>query len=168
MVAASSKTSQAFRSALTAARRYLRYGTRSTQQVRAHLAARGVPKALAESVIDACTRARQLDDQASVTLWVNHLADRGYAWSAIHQLLLTKGFDAQYVAETIQRMHASAPDLERARAVVRARASRGAAGLRASTLRRRQQLARLLARRGFDSDLIERVLVESFGDRSDE
>ena len=127
-----------------------------------------MPAAVIQQVLDACARDGRLDEQAGVTLWANQLAERGYAGSAIQRQLDEKGFDAHVIARTLQRLQAREPDEERARAVVRAQLRRQAAASRAFDAgRRRQRVARLLAQRGFDSDLIERILVDAFNSSFD-
>ena len=140
--------------------RYLRFGARSTHEVRAHLRRRGVAEPLIDRVITACQRQRLLDDQACAKLLATHYADKGYAWSAVSDRLRAKGFGTRLVSQALQRLRASMDDEPRARVVARAflQRRRAAAG---PALRIR--LARALAGRGFDSELIARVLTETLG-----
>ncbi|MBI3319541.1 MAG: regulatory protein RecX [Candidatus Omnitrophica bacterium] len=97
-----------------------------------------------------------LDDRASARLWAGQWARRGYAASAIRVKLSAKGFDEDLIQDILQRYPAS-EDEERARLVMARRARHPATRLA------RARLARTLASRGFDSDLIERILNDSFG-----
>lgn len=145
--------------ALALARQYLRFGTRSTEQLRTYLRTRQVPEQRIQSIVADCTRLGLLDDRACATLWANTLAERGYAWVAIRQQLRANGLDAQLIEQVLSPLQACADDAQRARLLVHARSRRGAGTDR----RHRNRLARLLSQRGFDADLIEQILVESFG-----
>jgi SOS response regulatory protein OraA/RecX len=93
-----------------------------------------------------------LDDRAAARLWAEHWARQHYADSAIRLKLLAKGFDEPLARNTIARLTCDADDEERARRLL-------AQHLRRSSSRSvPSRLARLLASRGFDSELIERVL----------
>jgi len=95
-----------------------------------------------------------LDDRACAELWADHWARRGYAWSAIRLKLSEKGLDAHAIAHAASRLGTASSDDERARRIVTQH-------LRPGEGRRQQaRLGRMLASRGFDQDLIERVLSE--------
>ena len=119
---------------------------------------------LIEPILDESVRRGWLDDQAAAKLLATHLADQGYAWNAVAERLLKKGFDAQLVRQLLRPLKRHADEAERARVVVAARLR----GRSAHDPRLRTQLARALARRGFDSDLIERVLADALGSPPDE
>lgn len=159
----SSKRVNEFDHAFALARRYLRFGTRSTAQLRTHLTARQVATPVAEAVLAACHRQGFLDDWACAKLWVTTLAERGYARAAIHEHLRAKGLDEAILEPLLTPRGPSDEDAARARAVVHARLAHQGRGRSDSAHRRRDRLARLLASRGFDSDLIERILAESLG-----
>lgn len=97
-----------------------------------------------------------LDDEAGARLWADQWARRGYAWDAIRAKLSLKGFSDQAIERAATRLGLAGDDEARARLV-------------AATHRRRQHarpqsrwaLARTLTSRGFDTDVIERVLNES-------
>jgi len=152
----SSKPADDSSRALRLARRYLRFGTRSTAQLRAFLRTRYVPEGLIESVTATCLRERLLDDRACATLWANTLAERGYAVAAVREQLLAKGLDTTLVKQVLARLCTHADDAQRARLVVQTYVRRHAEP-------GRRRLARLLSQRGFDADLIEQILAESFG-----
>ncbi len=141
------------------ARQYLRFGTHSTSELRAYLRRHIVAERLIEPLIAEGTRSGWLDDRACTKLWALTLAERGYAWDAIREQLLTKGLDATLLERVLTSLRHVEDDAARARLVVASRL-RG----RAQPDRRlRTRLARLLAQRGFDPDLIEQVLHESCG-----
>ena len=131
------------------ARRWLRFGTRSTAELRTYLRSQQVPHALIPVVVQRAGAAGLVDDRACAALWATRLADQGYAREAIRRRLEAKGLAIPPLQD----------DESRAREVVQ-RVLRRPQAVRGLRLRRR--LARLLAQRGFDSDLIDRVLTESF------
>ena len=96
-----------------------------------------------------------LDDRACARLWAEQWARHGYADAAIRAKLAQKGLPPLAVEGAMTRLaRAGEDDAARARHIA------------AAALARRgpwqpERLARLLACRGFDSDLIERLL-ESF------
>jgi len=140
-------------------RRYLRYGTRSVSELRAHLASRGVSEDAIADVVCACERAGALDDRVCAKLIAAARAAKGYASGSIREHLAGKGLARGVVESAVRSIQAETTDEERARTVVRTRLSRR---LEAS-VRLRLSLARVLARRGFDEELIDRVLREALG-----
>ena len=142
--------------------RYARGSVRSTQEVRADLERRGVSSTVAARVIAECQTLRILDDEAGARLWADQWARCGYAWTAIHAKLSLRGFSDETIERAAKRLGTAGDDDARARLVV-------AASLRRHRTRpaTRWSLARTLASRGFDADLIERVLNESSGPAAD-
>jgi SOS response regulatory protein OraA/RecX len=98
-----------------------------------------------------------VDDRLCARLWADHWARRGYAWSAIRVKLSEKGLDEQAIEHAASWLGTASDDDARARLVIAQRLRRRAGA------RQRSRLGRALASRGFDSDLIERILNESFG-----
>ena len=146
--------------ALAAVLRYVRSGIRSTTEVRAYLRRRGLAGQAAEAVVAECRARGLLDDGAAARLWAEQWSRRGYAWSAIRLKLSAKGFDEQALAAA-ERIHGTREqDEARARQVVadrfRRRFPRGQRVVQG-------RVARTLVSRGFDSDVIDRVLNEAFG-----
>lgn len=148
--------------------RYLRTGVRSTQDVLQHLSRRGLSLQRATGLVATFQAQGLLDDRAAARLWAEHWARQHYADSAIRLKLLAKGFDEPLARNTIARLACDADDEERARRLLAQRlpvrpACRRGAGGRPDRGRGRvsSRLARLLASRGFDSELIERVLRTS-------
>lgn len=140
--------------ALDGAVRYARSGVRSTREVLTYLRRRGISEERARRTVADYHARGLLDDQACARLWAEHWARRGYAWSAIRVKLSAKGFDGQALERAARRVGGVSDDEARARLVVAAylRRHRSQAG----------RAARALASRGFDQDLIERILNESF------
>ena len=132
--------------------RYVRSGVRSTQEVVTYLRRHGVPPTHAARLVTEYRAKGLLDDRASARLWAEHWARRGYATAAIRVKLSAKGFDEHVINSTIHQRYPPSDDEERARAVVAQRVRRTA--VRPA----RARLARTLASRGFDSDVIERIL----------
>ena len=133
--------------------RYARAGVRSRQQVLAHLRRSGVSPRAALRLVNACEARGLVDDEAGSRLWADHWARRGYAWAAIRAKLEGRSFTPQAIERAAARLGAAAEDAARARAVVEARRRRGVC--------ERQRLARTLAYRGFDEDLIEQILQDA-------
>ena len=140
--------------ALTVAKRYVRFGNRSTAELRAYLQERRVAERLIPAVIEEATRRGLLDDEACAKLCAGVLNQQGYAWAAVHEQLRAKGFTDEVVERILKPLQADADDATRARALVRSH-------LRDPSPRRRAWLARWLARRGFDPELIDEILAES-------
>ena len=132
--------------------RYLRTGVRSTRDALQYLSRRGLSLQRATGLVATFQAQGLLDDRAAARLWAEHWARQHYADSAIRLKLLAKGFDEPLARNTIARLLCDANDEERARRLL-------AQHLRRSSSRSvPSRLARLLASRGFDSELIERVL----------
>ena len=148
--------------------RYVRGGVHSTRELRAYLQRRGFTRSEAARLLERLKAAGAADDEAGARLWVEQWARAGYAWAAIHAKLSAKGFDERAIRRAAGR-DAAADDRSRAFGVVAERLRRAVAegGRPRTDLARRQRarLARRLAARGFDADLIERVLDESLGRR---
>ena len=141
------------RRALAAAARYVRSGVRSTSEVLRYLQRRGLPPVAAARVVSGyCTRGL-LDDRACARLWADHWARRGYAWAAIRVKLSAKGLANEAIAAAAGELDAPEDDMARARQIVAAHTSSHAGA--------RVRMARTLSARGFDADLIERLLNES-------
>ena len=135
--------------------RYLRAGVRSSRQLRAHLKARGVHAAAVNGTIAHCRRRGLLDDRAGARLWVEHLARQGYAAAGIRLKLTAKEFGEREVDEALARLAREAGDEARARELLqRKRFISGQAGRAVRTLRAR----------GFDDELIERIVNDPSGD----
>ena len=141
---------------LALVRRYLRHRVRTVHDVQVYLQRHRVPEPLRTQVLDACVAQGLLDDVIAGRLWAEHWARRGYASHAIHAKLTAKGLNAQTIRQVIQAVGTTETDDMRAR-VVAARVVVSAPGPPV-----RLRVARRLASRGFDSDVIERILHELF------
>ena len=163
--AAASRTTRV----LAALPRYLRTGVRSTRDVRSYLGRRGVSAGRAARLVAGYRARGWLDDRAAARLWADHWAREGYAASLIRAKLSAKGFSEDVIDETATRCCPPTDDQARARLLVATYLQRHAPPRRVRSLpapaegRQAGRLARTLASRGFDSDLIEQVLNESLG-----
>jgi SOS response regulatory protein OraA/RecX len=122
-----------------------------------------------------CRQRGLVDDAAAGRLWAAHWSRQGYAWPAIRLKLAAKGLEARAIAQAAPRAGGLAEEAARARALVAPYLSRSglpesqqarlpAPRQRASSRARQAgRAARRLAAHGFDAELIERVLEESFG-----
>ena len=134
---------------------FLRSRVRSIAEVRARLLRRG------DSPRQVAAQLRQyrvlglLDDGAAARLWADHWARQGYAAAAIRLKLAQKGFPDALVGSILNQDYPPADDEARARTWL-ARRARSRAAHPA-----RSRLARALASRGFDAELIERLLGDS-------
>jgi SOS response regulatory protein OraA/RecX len=135
--------------------RYARAGVRSRQQVLAHLRRSGVSPREALRLVHACEARGVVDDEAAARLWADHWARRGYAWAAIRAKLEARGFGARAIEAAAARSGLAAEDELRARQLLAEHLRRGRGD--------RARLARTLASRGFDPDLIDRLLDEAAG-----
>ena len=151
----SSKPSHEAPRALQLARRYLRFGTRSSAELRAHLRQHGVPDAVQDSALAECARLGWIDDRACAALWADTFVERGFAWGRIREHLLAKGLDGELIARVLQPFAAQATDEHRASAWIHDRLR----GRRLADPREQGRVARLLAARGFDHELIGRVIA---------
>ena len=152
--AAASRTTRV----LAALPRYLRTGVRSTHDVLSYLRRRGVSAGRAAGLIAEYRARGWLDDRAAARLWAEHWVRQGYAASAIRARLSAKGCSEDVIDEAATRCCPPTDDQARARLVAARHARRASTGQRA-----RFRLARALASRGFEPDLIEQVLNESRG-----
>lgn len=143
------------RSAL-ALSRYLRAGVRSTHEAAAFLERHGAPREEAGRLIRASLQRGVLDDAACARLWAEQWARQGYAASAIRLRLAAKGLPTLAIDEATRECADPAEEEQRARRVAAQPSRRGA------DRRTGARLARTLASRGFDNDVIERVLGEPF------
>src|SRR3989338_4192951 len=138
-----------------ALRRALQYAQRrvcSEQELLAYLARRGVAATAARRALRACRAHGLVDDRACARLWADEWARQGYAWSAIRERLSARGLPAEAISAAARTVGGPSGDAARAqRLVARVRKRRPGAPAR---------LARQLAARGFDAELIERVLGE--------
>ncbi len=152
----SSKPDNNARGVLAAAARYVRTGVRSSAEVRRYLHRHGVSPQTAARVVSEYRASGQLDDRACARLWADHWARGGYAWMAIRAKLSAKGLPSETIAGVTDELGAPAEEMARARQMVVARTPPH------PTTRDRARLARTLSGRGFDTDLIERLLNEFF------
>ena len=160
--------------ALVAARRYLRARVRSAYELRSYLQHRGYPPEVVGRVIARCRADTLLDDRSCARLWADHWARQGYAWSAIHAKLSAKGLEEDAIQHAASRLRIAADDRARARLVAAQGASRSTqrsdvrerarlCEATASRQRSRARLARRLASRGFEPDVIAQVLDDVLG-----
>jgi len=136
--------------------RYTGAGARSTRDVRTHLTRHGVGERLAARAVAEARVRGLVDDRACARLWANHWARQGYAWSAIRLKLAAKGLEGQAVDDAARDVGAASDD-DRAQLIVERVTRAGTAGPM------RGRLARALALRGFDAELIERILDQAAG-----
>lgn len=132
--------------------RYVGTVVRSRREVEAFLARRGVPAAEQAGVLAACEARGLINDAAAARLWAQHWLDQGYAWAAVRERLRTKGIDDRTLHSLDAQDRFAGEDESSARRVAARLRGRSAAAV-----------ARALALRGFDPDVIERVVSDTFG-----
>ena len=133
---------------------------RSIKELRDAMAKRNVPADVADEVLERFGEVGLVDDSAFAASLVasrSRYSQRGRA--RIRQELQAKGVDRDIAADALEALDPG-EELESARAVAAKRA-RSLAGLEPQVARRR--LAGVLARRGFPSDVVTRVLGEVLG-----
>ena len=149
----SSKPGSSRTDALALAVRYTRARVRSAHEVLAYLHRRGIPPRTARRAVESAQALGAVDDRACARLWAGQWARQGYAAAAIRQKLLTKGLEARVADAAVAMLDAAEEDRRRAQLLIDARLRRGQAP--------RGRLARWLAARGFDADIIEQTLANS-------
>ena len=140
-----------------ALQRYLRGGARSCQEAAAYLRRFELTPGAAQRLLQECEALNLLDDCAAARLWAEQWSRRAYAWRAITAKLAARGFGDRALSSAEQ--HAGPDhDATRARAFAAAwrRRRHGRRGAPAA-------LARALAARGFDAELIERLATDAAG-----
>ena len=135
-----------------AALRYAGAAPRSRRELTEFLARRGMPAAEQAAALAACEARGLVNDAAAARLWAQHWLDQGYAWAAVAERLRTKGFDDRTLHSLDAQDRFAGDDESRARRVAARLRGRSAASV-----------ARALASRGFDPDVIERVVPGTFG-----
>ena len=130
-----------------AALRFCRAGVRSQRQLREWLERKGLREREVLAAVRIAQERGLLDDAVAVKLWADHWARKGYSWAVIAARLKAKGFERSRIA-ALAEVHGGPADESRARRLVKSmRPSRDSA-----------RRARKLAARGFDTEVIERVL----------
>ena len=148
----SSKRADELQRALKTLPKYVAAGVRSTHEVLAYLRRRGIPPQHAARIVSDYRIRGRLDDRACACLWADHWARQGYAWSAIQLKLSAKGLGEDAIAEAASRLGPASTDEARARLLIAQRTQGG------MDRRQRVRLARTLASRGFDPELVDQVL----------
>ncbi len=139
--------------ALALVLRYARPRVRSTREAAAYLHRRGVSARAASQAIRQAQSMGVLDDLACARLWAGQWARQGYALSTIRQRLLERGLNERVAGEAADWIASVESDQARARELLAARVGRGQT--------QRAQLARTLASKGFDPELIDQLLAPS-------
>lgn len=137
--------------------RQLTVRARTRHELATTLAKREVPAAAAERVLDRMEEVGLVDDATFAEEWVRSRRQRRHLSSrALQQELRRKGVDPEQVSEALETVE---PEDEHAAALALAeKKMRSMTGLEPHVRRRR--LAGALARRGFSSALVGRVLDE--------
>lgn len=104
----------------------------------------------AQRILAECRLRGVVDDRACARLLAEHWARQGYAGAAIRLKLAAKGLEGPRIAPIVESMARASDDEARARLVAAQRNRRGG----------RAGLSRRLAARGYEPDIIERILNE--------
>ncbi|MBI3010331.1 MAG: RecX family transcriptional regulator [Candidatus Omnitrophica bacterium] len=139
-----------------AAFRYASRQVRSVEQVRCYLRQHGVNAAAARKVIADCRVRGLLDDAACAQLWAQNWARQGYGWAAIREKLKAKGLEDSSIACAENQLGGFEGEMERAEEWMRRYKWRNKGNAPLQRLR----LANRLRSRGFDTDVVERLLGE--------
>ena len=132
------------------ATRYTQARVRSSHDVLTYLQRHDVPRSLGARTVAACQAHGLIDDHACARLWAEHWARSGWAWVVIREKLLAKGLPAQAIEAAAERVGDKMAESLRARQLIE---QRGLAGPH-----QRRRMARTLAARGFETELIEQLV----------
>jgi len=135
--------------ALALATRYARARVRSAHEILAYLKRHRVSPRLCARILASCHTQGLVNDRACARLWAEEWARRGWSWSAIRGKLQAKGLAEEALEAAEEQLGGEAADTARAQQLIEQH--RGTPPDRART-------ARKLAARGFDVELIERLL----------
>lgn len=140
--------------AVQAGLRLLAVRPRSEREIRDRLRRKGFAEPAIEAAIERLRGWRYLDDAEFARLWIEHRQATGPRGRRLLELeLRAKGIDPETVAETVET--AELDEEAAARAVALKHLSRLA---RLDPVTRRRRLVGALQRRGFDWEVIRRVL----------
>lgn len=133
--------------------RYLRYRARSAAEVERYLLGRGYPPEVAAAEVERLRASGLLNDAEFARAWVEERERlRPRAPQALRQELRRKGVDEETIAQALADVDAEASAYEAARA--------RAARLRSlDYVQFHRRLGGFLARRGFDYQVIRRVIA---------
>lgn len=138
--------------ALALATRYARAQVRSAHEVLAYLKRHQVSPRLSAHIVATCHAQGLVNDRACARLWAEQWARRGWAWRAIRVKLQAKGLPEGAIEAAEARFGGEAAETLRAQQLIEQRGS--------AHPDHRLRVARRLASRGFDAELIERLLDE--------
>ena len=145
--------------AKTDALRLLKFRPRSRRELSDRLAGRGYEEETIQAVLNELEKHRLINDAGFAKLWAtNRLEQRGFGSRRVRQELRAKGLDDALIQTTLQEVAGNADENARASDVAQ-RYLRRLAGLETSARKRR--LWGFLARRGFPSNVINRVINDT-------
>jgi SOS response regulatory protein OraA/RecX len=130
-------------------RSFARRGVRTSVEARNFLDRAGVPLTQADQLITALKSEGLLDDAACAKLWADHWARAGWAAWAIREKIFQKGLGQPDIELALEALSLKEGDEARAREWVASRKHKTAS---------RTARCRALAARGFEPELIRRVL----------
>lgn len=140
--------------------RQLTTRARSRAELQKALDGKGVPAEAASEVLDRLTEVGLVDDAGFAEQWAQSRQRSGRSTRVIRQELRTKGLDAYAIDDALGGLSTES-DYEAALALARKKAPAMASLAREVRYRR---LAGALARRGFPSGVVHRVLAEVTGE----
>ena len=154
----SSKPTDDAARALALLTRVTRHRVRSRAEACALLSRHGFSPTVCHQVIARCDTEGLLDDVLCAKLVATSWADRGYAWGAIRMKLSAKGIGDTTIAQMESLLGGARTDVARADQVAKMYQERARRMPLSDVRRETNRLARRLAARGFDAELIEQVL----------
>jgi SOS response regulatory protein OraA/RecX len=135
------------------AKKYLRFGIRSAEELRAYLRARNISEKLIKSVALFFEQQSWINDAACAKISAENLARKGYPIGAIKQRLLDKQIREELI-ETALRPFEKTGDIAIARQLIQENPSH------VKTSKMKLKLLSKLKRRGFDEDTIEKISAD--------
>jgi len=147
---------ETFRKARERALRLISYRDRSESEIRRRLVGSDFPEDIVEEVIDHLTRMGLLDDRKFCREWVaSRTAAKPMGRTRLASELRSRGVDAQIVEEALEVLDPES-ELDLARSTAQSRLRK----MDRADPSVRNKLGSFLRRRGFDWDVITRVLDE--------
>ncbi len=137
--------------------RLLKLRPRSTAELAAKMASKGYDAVLSVQVIDELTRLGLLDDEAFAKAWLQYRLNKPMGFRRIAQELAEKGISKDSVRGYWDEVKENYDELEVVRTLVKKRAR---LYNNIDPLKRKKRVMDYLARRGFQLDIIMKVIKE--------
>ncbi len=134
----------------------LSYRNRSRQEVRDYLSKKGFSPAIIQETLDYLRKLNYLNDEIFAQTWGrSRIQNKKLGKQRLRQELLSKGVDPELVGKALESLYSEVDEMQLAIETVKKKL----AGLKEMDVnRKRSRIAQLLARKGFNSDTIYKIL----------